>query len=114
MFDNDLFSVSQVTYDKLLILDDAREIKDDVNCCFLLDEERIIEKPADMARRMLRFKERLRELAVEYDKILVVCHLGTIWHLTGTNAQDIINEESETIEPNGIVPENCQLVKLEL
>ncbi len=103
-----------MTYDKLLILDEAREIKDDVNSCLLHDEERIIETPADMARRMLRFKERLRELVREYERILVVCHYGTIWHLTGSNAHEIIDEGCDVREPNGIVPDNCQMVELEL
>ena len=67
-----------------------------------------------MARRMLRFKQRLRELVREYERILVVCHYGTIWHLTGNNARDIMDEDSDVTEPNGIVPDNCQMVQLEL
>ncbi len=86
-----------------------------MNATFLHpDEKRDIENTADMARRMLRFKEKLRALAQEYDNILVVCHLGTIRHLTSTNAQDIIQAGGDSVEPDGIKPDNCQLVKLEL
>ncbi len=105
----------QVTYNKLMVLDEAREIKIDINSCYLnAEEERVVENEADMTRRVLKLKETLRELAGSYNNILVVCHYGIIWHMTSTNSQEIIEDTTGEIEPNGTQPENCQVVQYEL
>ncbi len=110
-----MVALFQMTYDKLMVLDEVREMKYDRNSCYLSpDEERIVETGADMTRRVLRFKETLRELASTYKNILVVCHFGTIWYMTGKSSQEIIEDTTGRMRPNGMRPENCQVIKYEL
>ena len=104
---------SKVTYDELKLLEEAREKRCNP-CDFLPEEEIILETNIDMAKRILKLKEILSELSKSYSNILVVGHRQTIWYLTATNYEEILNDSTNTVEPDGLSLNNCEMIKYDL
>ncbi len=101
---------SQITYDKLIHIDEAREQRHEI-CDFYPEEEVVWETNTDMMHRMFKFKQILKDLCKSHDNILVVCHGILSRFLTATNVEGIL-ERNEN--PNGKPVLNCERFKLEL
>ncbi len=101
---------SQITYDKVIYLELARE-KRSMNCDFLPNEEVVLETNAEFMQRMLKLKETLLDLFKSHQKILYICHGGVIKALTATNVDDVLKNGTR---PNGTFVENCLSLELDL
>ena len=104
---------SKISYDELKLLEEAREKRCNI-CDFLPGEDPVMESNAEMTRRMIKLKEILIELysdTLSYSYILLVGHKMTFKYFTATNYEEMINDETNTVEPNGFAFDNCQMMK---
>ncbi len=104
---------SKITYDHLKLLEEAREKRSN-KCDFFPEEDLVMETNADMTRRMLKLKEILKGLATSYSNILVIGHNAMFKFFTSTNYEELLCDESNVVQPNGQVLENCQMIKFNL
>ena len=70
-----------------------------------------MESNREMTRRMIKLKEILIELSKSYSNILLIGHKMTFKYFTATNYEELINDETNTVEPNGFTFNNCQMMK---
>ncbi len=101
---------SQITYDKVVFLEEARE-KRFMNCDFRLDEEIIQETFVEFMQRVLKLKEMILDFCKSHEKVLVLCHDNVIRALTATNVEDVLKNNAK---PNGVFLENCQSLQFDL
>ena len=101
---------SKISYDELKLLEEAREKRCNI-CDFLPGEDPVMESNAEMTRRMTKLKEILSELSKSYSDILLIGHKMTFKYFTATNYEQMINDEANTVEPNGLTFDNCQMMK---
>ncbi len=103
---------SQITYNKLIFLHEAREQKKLIwKCNFLPGEEIYEETNTEMMHRMLTLKGILGDLCKSHEDVLMVCHGYVCKFITATNVEEILKHNAD---PNGTRPENCGFVKLYL
>ncbi len=103
---------SNITYDKLEIVDLARERRLYKSDFFEGEDFETLEPAADFVERMEKLKELLRGYCGEHDRVLVICHWWVAKFITSTNQQEIISGESRL--GNGLRLENCEMTTLEL
>ena len=101
---------SKISYDELKRLEEAREKRCNI-CDFLSGEDPVMESNREMTRRMIKLKEILIELSKSYSNILLIGHKMTFKYFTATNYEELINDETNTVEPNGFTFNNCQMMK---
>ena len=101
---------SQIMYEKLVFVEEARE-KKSLNCDFLMDEEVVPESLEEFVQRVLKLKEMILDFCKTYDKVLVLCHDNVIRGLTSSNVEDVLKNN---VKPDGKFLENCQSIEFDL
>ncbi len=97
---------SNITYDKLIICPEAREVRNNDKRNYLPEENQHIELEQDFIKRCLKLKRKVLEYTEVYKTVLVISHCMTLFYLTAL-------DETGDIHANGINLEHGQLVKVQ-
>ena len=104
---------SKIHYNEVKRLEEAREKRSNI-CDFLPGEDQVMESNADMTKRIVKLKGILSELAQSHSDILLIGHKMTFKFLTSTNYAEMLNDKTNSLEPNGLIFDNCQMMKVTL
>ena len=102
---------SKITYDKMEIIQEARERKTFKGDFFEGENFQNVELLPEFVLRVKKLIEILKGRCEKYQKVVLVCHwwIGKI--LTSTDHEEIIQGSSEG---NGIILKNCEMISVEL
>ncbi len=100
---------TRITYDKLILLEEAREKRDN-KCDFLEGEEFWHETNVQMVKRIQKLKKKLLDFSKTYKKILLVGHCQTFKFFLATNNDEILQDVTDTVLANGPHLKNCEKV----
>lgn len=103
---------SQITYNEMEIIHEARERKKDKSDLFAGEEQQSVETMQELVERALKLKDLILDYCKRYDSILVVGHWWLFKTMTSTNCDDIKNGRSRTGNGKGL--NNCELFKWEV
>ena len=105
---------SKITYDKLMTVEEAREIKMNTKYNFLKGEEIIRESKEEFVKRMDKLEEMLLDLSKSYKEILVVCHAFVVRYLVKRAMEELPNDVAHAVKLDKTNCKYCEMAKLEL
>ncbi len=105
---------SNITYSKLIVLEEAREMKMRTKYNYLKGEHTIPESKEKFVKRMERLEEMLVDLSKSYKEILVVCHAFVIRYLVKRNMEELPTDVADAVRLDKTNHKFCEIVKLEL